>query len=72
MASQNFITLQSIHDRAKQTRIQETEPTHFKNHTSLQERNRGLPEETLSGTLLVVFFNLRFFELKPALENNHH
>ena len=37
MASQNFVTLQSIHGRAKQTRIQETEPTHFKHHTPLQE-----------------------------------
>ena len=37
MASQNCVTLQNIHDRAKQTRIQETEPTHFKHHTPLQE-----------------------------------
>ena len=37
MACQNFVTLQSIHGREKQTKIQETEPTHFKHHTPLQE-----------------------------------
>ena len=65
MASQNFVTLQSIHHRAKQTRIQETEPTHFKHHTPLQEkpqRNRGLPGENavVEPPLRLASFNLGF------------
>ena len=74
MAFQNLYN--TMYPRPSQKpETQGTEPTQNRHPTPLQEepqQKRGLLEETLSGALLVVSSNLRFFGMKLAIEKNHN